>query len=110
MMERMASRDEEAAGAARAGADLDRPIDGEDPTSDSLDEAERWVGVYHHLVSLEQHLFDSLAMRLPSMPPAAQREAETTNLPVLMTTLERFRHRLAYWQQRRDELQARRLQ
>jgi len=106
----MASPDEEAAGAARAGADLDRPIAGEDPASDSLDEAERWIGIYHHLLSLEQDLFDRLAMHLTSMPPAAQREAESTNLPVLMTTLERFQHRLAFWQKRRDELEGRRSQ
>ena len=109
-MRMMASPDEEAAGAARAGADLDRPIAGEDPASDSLDEAERWIGIYHHLLSLEQDLFDRLAMHLTSMPPAAQREAESTNLPVLMTTLERFRHRLAFWQKRRDELEGRRQQ
>jgi len=107
MMRTMASRDEEAAGAAGAGADLDRPIAGEDPAADSLDEAERWIRIYHHLLSLEQDLFDRLAMHLPSMPLAAQREAEETNLPVLMATLERFRHRLAFWQRRREELQTR---
>ena len=101
----MASREEEAANAARAGADPERPIAGEDPGTDSLDEAQSWVAVYLHLVDLEQHLFDSLAFRLPAMPPAAQREAEETNLPVLVSQLERFRHRLAYWQSRRDELE-----
>jgi hypothetical protein len=102
---RMASRKAEAAGAAWQGADLERPITGEDPASDSLKEAQSWVAVYHHLVNLEQELLDVLASMIPTMPDAAQREAEDTNLPVLASQAERFRHRLAYWQNRRDELE-----
>ena len=103
-MVKMASRKEEAAGAARAGADLDRPIAGEDPATGSLEEAQRWVTVYHQLVDLEQTLFDAMAAKIPAMPPAARREAEETNVPVLLTQLERFKHRLEYWRGRRDAL------
>jgi hypothetical protein len=101
----MASSKEEAAGAAWEGADLDRPIEGEDPESDSLSEARRWVVVYRHLVKLEQDLFDMLARIIPSMPKEAQREAEDTNLPVLTSQIERFRHRLDYWIRREEQLQ-----
>ena len=100
----MASRKEEAAGAAWEGADLDRPISGEDPASESLKEARRWVLVYRHLVKLEQELFDLLAKMIPSMPKEAQREAEETNLPVLASQIERFRHRLDFWVNREREL------
>ncbi len=104
----MASQEEEAAQAANVGADLEKPLAGEDPGSDSLAEVERWVAVYQQLVELEQHLFDTLAFHIPKMQDSARREAEATNLPVLLTQLERFRHRLAYWQRRRDELEAQR--
>jgi hypothetical protein len=100
----MASK-EEAAGAAWEGADLERPISGEDPGTQSLADARRWVAAYRHLVKLEQELFDLLAGMIPSMPRDAQREAETTNLPVLASQLERFRHRLDYWVKREQELQ-----
>ncbi len=66
----MASR-EEAAGAAWEGADLERPIPGENPESDSLGEARRWVSVYSHLVKLEQDLLDVLAGMIPTMPGVA---------------------------------------
>src|SRR6266567_6771546 len=89
----MASEREEAAGAAWQGADLERPISGENPESESLEEARRWVVVYRHLVKLEQELFDLLAKVIPTMPREAQREAEETNLPVLASQVERFRHR-----------------
>jgi hypothetical protein len=93
-----------AAGAAWEGADLERPVSGEDPESDSLVEARRWISVYRHLVKLEQELLDMLAQLIPTMPVEAQREAEATNLPVLASQLERFRHRLDYWIKREGEL------
>jgi len=101
----MASRKEEAAGAARRGADLERPMSGEDPLTGSLEEARRWVAVYRHLVRLEQELLESLARVIPNMPGAAQREAEETNLPVLTTQLERFTYRLELWRARVHELE-----
>ena len=104
---RMASRREEALGAAWEGADLERPIIGEDPTTDSLREARRWVTVYSHLITLEQELLDVLAGTISKMPSEAQREAERTNLPVLASQVERFRHRLEYWIERRTQLEAR---
>jgi hypothetical protein len=102
----MASK-KEAAGAAWEGVDLERPITGEDPKSESLANARRWVSVYSHLVNLEQELFDVLARMIPNMPGEAQREAEQTNLPVLASQVERFRHRLDYWVKRKRELEAR---
>jgi hypothetical protein len=102
----MASK-REAAGAAWEGVDLERPITGEDPKSESLDNARRWVSVYSHLVNLEQELFDVLARMIPNMPGEAQREAEQTNLPVLASQVERFRHRLDYWVKRKRGLEAR---
>lgn len=101
----MASMKEEAAGAAWEGADLERPLRGEEPESDSVAVARRWIAVYHHLVGLEQELLDVLARMIPSMPNEAQKEAEETNLPVLASQVERFRHRLEYWRTRRDELE-----
>jgi len=41
------------------------------------------------------------------MPGEAQREAEQTNLPVLASQVERFRHRLDYWSKRQRELEKR---
>ena len=42
---------------------------------------------------------------IPGMPTDAQKEAERTNLPVIASQVERFRHRLDYWQKRRDGLE-----
>jgi hypothetical protein len=56
-------------------------------------------------VTLEQELFDVLARMIPNMPTEAQREAEQTNLPVLASQVERFRHRLDYWVKRKATLE-----
>ena len=48
-----------------------------------------------------------LARMIPRMPADAQREAEETNLPVLASQVERFRHRLQFWSKRRKELEKR---
>jgi hypothetical protein len=101
----MASGKGEAAGAAWEGADLERTIVGEDPTSESLENARHWVSVYGHLVSLEQELMDALARMIPNMPPEAKREAEEINLPVLASQMERFRHRFDLWSKRKQELE-----
>jgi len=105
----MASDNEGPAEVVWEGADLERGLAGEDPRSDSLGDAQRWVAVYHHLVQLEQELLDVLARLIPNMPYEARREAAEANLPVLAAQVERFRHRLAFWQERRDELAGRQL-
>ena len=78
---------------------------GEDPATASLMEARHWVAVYSHLVNLEQELFDVLARMIPSMPGEAREEAQRTNLPIIASQVERFRHRLDFWQKRRAELE-----
>ena len=92
-------------GAAWEGADLERTIAGEGPASDSLETAPHWVAVYSHLVELEQHLLDVLARMTPNLPDEARHEAEQTNLPVLASQVERFRHRLYFWGKRKRELE-----
>ena len=101
----MAPEKGEAAKSAWEGADLERPIEGENPETDSPNEARHWVAVYSNLVELEQKLLDLLARMIPNMPRDAQREAEETNLPVLASQIERFRHRLEYWSKRRTKLE-----
>lgn len=48
-----------------------------------------------------------MSRMIPGMPDAARREAQETNLPVLRSQIERFRHRLFFWSRRRRELEAR---
>jgi hypothetical protein len=90
--------------AARKGADPHRLMDGEDPSTQSPQTAHQWLKAYAELLALEADLLDMIAERMPNMCDEARREAEETNLPVIVTHIERFRHRLEFWRQRKQEL------
>src|SRR5438445_6821806 len=77
----MASNREEAAGAAWEGADVERLILGENPQTQSLEDARHWVAVYRHLVVLEQQLFDLLAKMIPNMPAKRNAKPSQRNFP-----------------------------
>ena len=90
--------------AARKGGDFNRPIDGEDPNARSRSAVRRWLRAYAELESLETELLDLLAERIAQMSDDARHEASETNLPVLISQLERFRKRRDYWRQRQQQL------
>jgi hypothetical protein len=91
--------------AARKGADPHRTIDGEDPSAHSPFVVSQWLKAYSELLELESDLLDLLAARLPLLSDEARREAEDTNLPVIVSQLERFRHRRNFWRKRKDQLE-----
>jgi hypothetical protein len=93
-----------AAEAARKGADPHRLMDGEDPGTQSAQTAHQWLKAYAELLELEADLLDTIAERMPGMSDEARHETEETNLPVIVTQIERFRHRLEFWRQRKQEL------
>jgi hypothetical protein len=90
--------------AARKGADPHRTIDGEDTSAQSPDVVRQWMKAYTELLELEADLLALLGERLPRLSAEARQEAEETNLPVIVSQLERFRHRMEYWRKRRDQL------
>jgi hypothetical protein len=90
--------------AARKGADPHRLMDGEDPSTQSAQTAHQWLKAYAELLELQADLLDMIAERMPSMCGEARHEAEETNLPVIVTQMERFRFRLEFWRQRKQEL------
>jgi hypothetical protein len=90
--------------AAQKGADLHRMVDGEDPDTQSPDSIRQGLKPNAELLALEADLLDLLAERLPQLSNGARREAEDTNLPVIVSQLERFRYRLDFWRQRKQDL------
>jgi hypothetical protein len=90
--------------AARKGADPHRLMEGEDPNTQSVEAAHQWLKAYAELLELEADLLDVVAERMATMSGDARHEAEETNLPVIVTQMERFRYRLEFWRQRKLEL------
>jgi hypothetical protein len=76
----------------------------EDLTTLSVDVARFWQEAYEELVNMEEKLLAQLERMLPRLSPAARREAELTNLPMINDHLQTFRYRRSHWQARLDQL------
>jgi hypothetical protein len=78
--------------------------EGEDPSTNSRDIAERWVSIYTELTEMEDDVIRAVKDRLTRMSPEARRETERTNLPALEEDSTRFHKRLGFWRQRLAQL------
>jgi hypothetical protein len=79
-------------------------MESEDLSTVSVEVARFWQGAYDELVRMEEQLLSQLEKLLPKLSPAARREAELTNLPMINEHLQTFRYRRAHWQVRVAEL------
>ena len=93
----------------RRGGGRKRPsalkhMDSEDLATNSVDVARFWQEAYDELVKMEEQLLAQLEWMLPKLSPAARREAELTNLPMINDHLQTFRYRRAHWHSRLEQL------
>ena len=93
----------------RRGGSRKRPSalkhsESEDLTTPSVDVARFWQEAYDELVNMEEKLLAQLELMLSRLSPAARREAELTNLPMINDHLQTFRYRRAHWQARLEQL------
>ena len=79
-------------------------MESEDLSTVSVEVARFWQGAYDELVRMEEQLLSQLEKLMPKLSPAARREAELTNLPMINEHLQMFRYRRAHWQVRVEEL------
>ena len=92
--------------AAARGGDPDQPMDGEaDLDHASLEEALYWSQVYGEILAVEEKVMERIQELMARQSPAARREIELTNVPVVEAQAERFRQRLAFWTARVRELE-----
>jgi hypothetical protein len=94
--------------AAVEGADPDRLLDGEDPETLQVHDADHWIRVYQDLLAFKRQLLATANEIVPDMADAARDEVGKTDLMAMDAEARKFQRRLHYWQQRRGELAARR--
>jgi hypothetical protein len=75
-------------------------MESEDLTTLSIEVARFRHGAYDELVRMEEQLLSQLEAMLPKLSPAARREAELTNLPMINEHLKTFKYRRAHWSER----------
>jgi len=91
-------------GGGRKKASALQHAETEDLSTISVEVARFWEDAYDELVTMEEKLLSQLEAMLPRLSPAARREAELTNLPMINDHLQTFRYRRAHWKQRVDAL------
>ena len=90
--------------AAEKAVDTDRLLDGEDPESTVLEDAEHWVAVYEELTSFKGDVLGTTREHTEAMGRDATAEVLATDLPLLRAEAERLHRRLAFWRRRAEEL------
>ena len=93
--------------AAADGADPDRLLDGEDPDTLQVHDADHWIRVYQDLLAFKRQLLATANEIVPDMADAARDEVGKTDIIAMDAEARKFQRRLHYWYLRRDELAAR---
>ena len=65
-----------------------------------------WSGTYREILAFERGVLSRMTTLMVLQSPASRREVETSNVPVIVAQVERFRLRLGYWEARLSALDA----
>ena len=97
--------DAEAHLAAAKAVDRHALLEGEDPDSRHPDDADHWMNAYAELVRFKESvLHRTRAERELMTNPDSTREAGLVDLTILRAELDRYKRRLEFWAQRREEI------
>ena len=100
----MSSTVEEVEQVAAAALDRERLLEGENPETEHVEDARRWLAVYSELLAYKEGVMTRTRRALGALAPESAEEIEQTDLPILAEELERFRRRLRFWQRKVREM------
>jgi hypothetical protein len=84
--------------AATRGGDNSLGMDDEiDPATATLEQALYWRNIYTEILAMEEAVLARIRQLMSSQSPEARREVELTNVPVVVSQVERFRVRHGIW-------------
>jgi hypothetical protein len=88
----------------RGDPGLNAHLESQDLNTNSAEVARLWETTYTELIELERKVLAKVQALLPNLSAAARREAELTNVPMMVEHLQTFTYRRAWWRRRREEL------
>lgn len=92
--------------AASRGGNPDQLMDGEaDLGTASMEQAVFWTKVYGEILAMEEKVLARVFELMAAESPRVRWEVQLTNVPVIASQVERFRHRHEHWDLRVKELQ-----
>jgi hypothetical protein len=86
--------------ATRGGDDSLGMEDEMDPAGASLEQALFWRTIYSEILEMEESVLARIRQLMAQQSPQARREVELTNVPVVVSQVERFRYRWEIWDSR----------
>jgi hypothetical protein len=91
--------------ALNRATDPDRLLDGEDPDTTRLDNAQHWARIYRELLGFKRDVIGQADAGAAELPAEAAPEADT-DLTILEAERQRLERRLEFWERRVKELAA----
>lgn len=92
--------------ATRGGDDSMGMEDEVDPANATMEQALFWRGIYSEILDMEESVLARIRELMAEQSPRARREVELTNVPVVVSQVERFRFRHGMWATRVDAHEA----
>ena len=84
--------------AATRGGNNSLGMDDEvDPATATLEQALFWRNIYTEILAMEEAVLARIHTLMAAQTPEARREVELTNVPVVVSQVERFRVRHGIW-------------
>jgi hypothetical protein len=68
-----------------------------DPANATLEQALFWRNIYTEILTMDEAVLARIHQLMASQTPEARREVELTNVPVVVSQVERFRVRRGIW-------------
>ena len=90
--------------AALEGSDPDRLLEGEDPETLQVHDADHWIRVYQDLLAFKRQLLATANEIVPDLADAARQEVGKTDLTAMDAEARKFQRRVQFWQRRRREM------
>lgn len=84
--------------------DVANRLEGENPSTATLDEARRWAARYDQLVALKSELLELCQRNADHSEPEVARAIRDTDMILLEVELSRFQQKRDYWRIRATEL------
>jgi DNA-binding response OmpR family regulator len=84
---------------------LDRLLEGENPTTMFKQDARHWIAVYRQMISFKDGLLGRIETHVKTLPPAGRRDVMENDVGVLVMQLSRYQRRLEFWYARQWDLE-----
>ena len=95
---------EQAAEIAREQVDPNRLLEGEDPSTEFIEDARHWLEVYEELIRFKGALIDKFEDRVQRFDKAEPLIEAAGDGALLELELQRFTKRAAFWRERLEAL------